>query len=498
MSVITDPTPAPGRAGTDQAARPPRPQRRGTTWFTPFWRWHFYASFLVIPVLAMLAVTGLIYLFRFQLEPALHPNLMRVEAPAGAPLQSYNNQLDALETALQAQGRGDATVASVTEPLTPTDPTRFTVVLADESTRDYFVDPYTATVLGFLNPDTTLSGTAVRLHADLMTGGWGDYLIEVASCWAIVMALTGYYLAVKGRKARRRVLQKAQADAAAGEPGAMTAVRHAQTRRWHALSGVVVGIGLLGMLVTGLPWTGFWGEKTQTLATQNGTSFWSLDHGAASDPTSTLDESLPHSHARDIPWALGKNEQPTSTPTASASVANLDTAVIVATQEGLHRPLTITLPDGDDGVYSAISYAFDDPGQEKTVHVDQYGGQAVSTYGYDQYPLLAKTVARGIALHEGRHFGTLNMVVSASFCVLVLFMCVSGPLMWWRRRPKNGALGAPRAKMPLKTTPILAIGIAALGIFLPLFGLSLVVVLVVDQLLLRRIAPLGHWFNVKP
>ena len=46
----------------------PRPTR-----YAAFWRWHFYASFVVVPVLAVLAVTGLIYLFRFQLEPALHP-----------------------------------------------------------------------------------------------------------------------------------------------------------------------------------------------------------------------------------------------------------------------------------------------------------------------------------------------------------------------------------------------------------------------------------------
>ena len=79
-----------------------------------------------------------------------------------------------------------------------------------------------------------------------------------------------------------------------------------------------------------------------------------------------------------------------------------------------------------------------------------------------------------------------------------VFFVVSGPLMWWRRRPKNGTLGAPRAKMPLKATPLLAIPVAALAVFLPLFGLSLVAVLLLDQLLLRRATPLRRWFNVKP
>ena len=72
----------------------------------------------------------------------------------------------------------------------------------------------------------------------------------------------------------------------------------------HALVGAIAGLALLGLLVSGLPWTELWGSTTQQLATANGTSFWSDDHGALSEPGSTLDESLPHSHAN-IPWALG-------------------------------------------------------------------------------------------------------------------------------------------------------------------------------------------------
>ncbi len=109
-----------------------------------------------------------------------------------------------------------------------------------------FVDPWRGEVLGSLNPDTTLSGYAVRLHADLMAGRWGDHLIEVAACWAIVMALTGYYLFFSGRRARLRRRRK---DA----PGS-------RTRSRHALVGSVAGVGLLMMVVTGLPWTGCLGR----------------------------------------------------------------------------------------------------------------------------------------------------------------------------------------------------------------------------------------------
>ena len=53
-----------------------------------------------------------------------------------------------------------------------------------------------------------------------------------------------------------------------------------------------------------------------------------------------------------------------------------------------------------------------------------------------------------------------------------------------------------RGRLPVKASPVLAVGLLALGVLLPLFGISLLVVLVVDQLVLRRVPRLGAWFNV--
>ena len=94
-------------------ARPPsRSVSRPSGWFRAFWRWHFYASFLVIPVLLVFSVTGLTYLFRFQLEPVLHADVMKVAQPTGSDVQQpYAGQLAAVEKA-----HPDATVVSMTQP----------------------------------------------------------------------------------------------------------------------------------------------------------------------------------------------------------------------------------------------------------------------------------------------------------------------------------------------------------------------------------------------
>ena len=445
------------------------------------WRWHFFAAFLVVPVLLVLATTGLVYLFRFQLEPLLHADLMRVDDRGGkAVAQPYAVQQLAVTRAFP---RVD--VVSMTEPRESDASTVFSVVRPDGSGRDVFVNPYTSQVLGSLDPDTTVSGYAKRIHGSLMVGPWGDHVIELGACWAVVMALTGYYLFVRGWRARRRMRQK-------DRPGA-------RLRSRHGVVGALVGAGLLMLLVSGLPWTGWWGTKVQTLATDRGTSLWSTDPGALSDPTSTLDESLPHSHTSDVPWAMGRTKVPTSSPTSrdsDASVANVDTALTVADRAGLRHPMTVAMPADESGVFSVIGYAFDAPSDERTVHVDQYGGQVVSTYGFDDYPALAKVVAQGIGLHEGRSLGRWSFWGAALVCVAVIFMCLSGPVMWWRRRPRGATtLGAPRGRLPLRASPLLLAAALALGLLLPLFGLSLLVALALDQLLLRRIPALATWFG---
>jgi uncharacterized iron-regulated membrane protein len=85
------------------------------------------------------------------------------------------------------------------------------------------------------------------------------------------------------------------------------------------------------------------------------------------------------------------------------------------------------------------------------------------------------------------------MALSALMCLAVIFSCVSGPLMWWRRRPERASsVGAPRGRLPLRTTPWLVVALVALGVLLPFFGISLVLVLLLDHLVVRRVPALAR------
>ncbi len=507
MTAVLDPAPAPlPPTSSVEATDRDRPSRSAGL-FRAFWRWHFYASLIVIPVFATLAVTGLVILFKWQIDPALNPGVMTVTPPAHVATVSASQQEaavlalhpDATITATQFGGDNRTTV--------------FTADLADGNTRNIYVDPWTAKVTGELDNDTLPSSVATLIHGQIIFGAistpkWftdpvtgkpftpgslGDRIIELAACWSLVMALTGYYLFFKGRRARLRRV-------ASGAKGAVT-------RNRHGVVGAVAGLWIILLVGSGLPWTGLWGSKVQALATGTNFSLWGEDPGA----TSTLGDKLTAAGntSAPAPWAEGAATLPTSDPAMAAMPGmdhgnaqaaggvqgriSLDRVDAAAGRDGLSGPYFVLYPDAEDAVFSVMSDMWHDPSApaytdttlERVVHVDQYTGSVAGRYGFDEYSPTAKVVSQTIAMHEGQRFGSLNFVASALFCVAILFLCVTGPIMWWRRRPK-GSFGAPKGAMPLRAKPWLLVVLVALGVFLPLFGLSLLVVFAVEFLVMRR------------
>ena len=46
--------------------------------YRAFWRWHFYAGLLVMPVLMLMALTGGLYLFKGEIDGLIYRPLLRV------------------------------------------------------------------------------------------------------------------------------------------------------------------------------------------------------------------------------------------------------------------------------------------------------------------------------------------------------------------------------------------------------------------------------------
>jgi uncharacterized iron-regulated membrane protein len=163
----------------------------------------------------------------------------------------------------------------------------------------------------------------------------------------------------------------------------------------------------------------------------------------------------------------------------------LDRVADIVAAHGMSAPYRLNLPNGERGVYIVFTYP-DQPEGQRSLYIDQYSGRLLGDVGFADYGWAAKAIELGIQLHMGNYFGRLNQIVMAVPCLGLIALSLTGPYMWWQRRPK-GSLGAPQVRSP---APIGAVALITLGLALvfPLVGASLVVVGGIDliQSRLRR------------
>ncbi|BAU77354.1 PepSY-associated TM helix domain-containing protein [Metapseudomonas furukawaii] len=437
------------------------------------WRWHFYAGLFVIPFMIMLSVTGSIYLFKPQLDDLLYSDLMRV-APEGRML-SADQQLAGLMAAYPQ--------ARVSQYLPPADASRSAQFVAnlDGRKQNLFVDPYRGRVLGVQDAEYNLQAVARSLHGSLMLGTLGDRLIELAAGWGIVLVVSGLYLWWPRGQAMRGVFWPRL-----GNRGRLF------WRDLHAVTGFWGASLLLFMLLTGMTWTGFWGERFADVWNRFPAAMWN------EVPTSDVQaRSLNTATGQTLAWAVENTPMPVSDPHAahrghaavemagSAGRLSLQQVVDTARARGVVPGYSITLPAEATGVFTIAVFA-DDPRNDATLHLDQYSGKVLADVRWKDYGLVARSVETGVMLHEGRMFGLPNQLLMFGVCLLILLSAVSGLVMWWKRRPQ-GRLGVPPLPhaLPLWKT---AVGImVALGVAFPLVGASLLLIWALDWLVLSRL-----------
>lgn len=208
------------------------------------WRWHFYAGLFVVPFMLVLGTTGIIYLFKPQLDSAMYPGLLFVQ-PGGSMLP-YAEQVQTAQSAYPE--------ATVTKFIPNPADNRSAEVFVTQPTGqklEVFVDPYRGSVLGIRDEERNLQAIARKIHGDLLIGNWGDYLIELAACWALVLLISGVYMWLPRRKVSLM---------GTFIPRLWSKNKRLFWRDLHAVPGFY-GVLLIGfLLLTGLPWTGFWGD----------------------------------------------------------------------------------------------------------------------------------------------------------------------------------------------------------------------------------------------
>ncbi len=436
--------------------------------YRAIWRWHFFAGLIAIPFMLLLATTGGLYLFKDEIDHTLfgYRNIVPVGAAALTP--------EAL-VAASSEAVPGGQAAIYRDPPRP-DTSAIVTFRTGVSDVKVFVDPYTGQVLDQVAADQEFSWVLKKIHSLEYFGTTLNHVIEAMGGFAIVLIISGIYLWWPRDR-----------------PGGVATIRWQPGRRalWrdlHAVTGAYVGVVMLLLAVTGMPWSGLWGGQVNAWATQLGLGY----PPGAWDNVPVSDQHLQHVVEK-AGWTVENAPVPESNPSHAMTPIGLNRAVAVARDLGIAPGFELALPATPNGVYSATIFP-DDLGRQRIVHIDQYSGKALVDLGFDQYGPVAKAIEWGINVHQGQEWGRFNQVLMATTCLAIVLMSVSAVIMWWKRRPK-GRLGVPPYPSDRRVYTGLWLAALVVGVLFPVTGIGILLMLAVDWLVIRTIPPLRRAFS---
>lgn len=420
-----------------------------------FWRIHFWAGLIASSIILFAALTGLLYVFTPQIEAWRHADLDRV-TPVGRPLP-----LDMQVQAAQ-QAAPDAALRYVVPAHLPGDSTQVYLRAPHEhhmgktgGEHDHglptgsiaYVNPYTGDVLGQLQEMDRFKTWAKKLHSSALQGNGWRWLMELGASWMLVLFATGLVLWWPRSQAR-------------GGPGWRALLPRwgrggATWRDLHAVTAIALGAVLAVVLVTGLTWSRYSGERFRAMQQALG---------------------------QDAPKAA---KTVTSAP-GDGPLLSWQAAWEHARAQAPDIAMQITPPMGTTGVWRIENFDRSQPTGRFSLALDARLGTPLFAAGWDRYPALAQATAVGIPFHRGE-FGVWNQVLLALAALAAVFSVVSGWVMWLKRRP-HGQVAVPSIQAAqLRHVPILLWPLmAALAYAMPVFGWSLLLMLVLE----------GIWMSV--
>ena len=455
-------------------------KRTKNSLYQSVWRWHFYAGIFFAPLIIFLAITGGIYLFKPQIENDMYHDLYYVQQ--GEQIISSTEQIDEVK-----KNYPNAEITSFT-PSSEVNRSSEVGIMDNGESVSLYVNPYNGDIIGRINEDDRFMASIKGLHNGELWGGTvGNWLVELAACWAIILIITGVYLwwprnkkSLFGTLIPRIRLFKG---------------KRLFWRDMHAVTAFWLSIFIVIQVFSGLMWSDVWGNMAhRTVDPISGNPEGDQPWESYAFPKSTI----PTKVLADVPWAAENMPVPESSPNGTKAIS-VDKVMQIAKAENVHSGYKIAFPSGNIGVYTIFLDPADVypnrpmPWTQQTLHIDQYNGNVLADLGWKDYGTLAKLISLGIAFHQGE-FGLISQLFMLVLVIGIVMIVVSGLVMWWKRKP-NGKLGAPALPENVKVLKGVALIILVLGLFFPLVGISLLVVWALDYLVIKRIPIVKQWIG---
>jgi uncharacterized iron-regulated membrane protein len=435
-------------------------QGRRATPYRAVWRWHFFAGLFSAPVLIILSITGALYLFDWEIDSWWHRDALRVEQ--GAASTTLAQQEAALHAAFPA-----AQIRSVALPRAPDKAARWIISTGVDTKREVFIDPHTAQITGSTDPGLNPMKIVRDLHSSILGGTAGRYLVELVACWTLVMLVTGLYLWWPRNWRPAAFIPR---SAATGR---------AFWRDWHSIPAMFNALLVMFLVLTGMPWSVFWGVQIATLG----------EHLPLIAPSPNFTAAPPAS-VTGLPWTIQHHGTPTGTHANHVSIEVVEPALARFDTATHGAGLRVVYPAGPGDVFIAGFVPARAQGQ-RTLYLDAGTGKLLGDIQWKDYSPAAKAIEWGVMTHMGRQYGLGNQLAGLAVCLVIVGTSIAGVMMWWKRRPR-GQLAAPQTKHGDRLPRFLVFTLCAMGLLFPLLGASLLLIAAFDRYAAARFSGLGR------
>ncbi|ALU73938.1 peptidase [Tenacibaculum dicentrarchi] len=399
------------------------------------WKWHFIAGLVSLPFILVLSITGAIYLFNPDVESKEVAKIQDVENLHKTPI-SYQQQWENAKEKLKKKP------SSMVINDNPQKATEFVVGRFSHKTT-VFVNQYTGEATGTFSPKDTWMYTVRKLHGELLGGKVGTLLIELIASWMVVLIITGIYIWFP--------------FASFKDLKGLFIIRFNQGKRilfrdLHAVTGFWMSLLLLLILAGGLPWTDVFGSNFKWVQKVTNTGFpktWS-GRGLTSEV---------------------KEKRMT-----------IEEMVAIANQQKLKGTVSIGLPKSAKSTFSVSNKTFPLDAQKK-LHFNQYSGELIKAHTWSDVGFLMRGRMWVMAFHQGQ-FGGWNWWLMFGVAIGLTLMTVAGLFSYLYRKQK-GSWGVPKVSSQFKVGKLIVFILVLLGVLLPMFGVSLLLILLFEQLFKR-------------
>lgn len=456
-------------------------------------RIHFYAGIFVAPFILIAAATGASYALSPTLESIVYRDALTASETAPISLEDQVEAALAVHPDLEVVQIWPADAPGVTTRVLFNDP-----AVADDEQRVVFVDPGTGAVTGDLPSYSGLGELPLRrwisgMHQNLHMGTPGAIYSEIAASWLWLLALSGVFLWWRRVKARKSNAKTAATNGQAFTP--RTSVEHVRRENLlrgvnakkgtrmralslHATAGTWLLIVILGLSATGLTWSTFAGNNVDKVVAGMG---WKA---------SPIVTALPPEDGSSPAASAGHDDHFDHGPADAISQLRdsrvLDEMLVVyqaGRDAGLTGPLRLFPPADELTAWEVSELWVPWRLTSDAVTVDGADGRIVDRLDFADLPTFSKLSSWGIYLHMGILFGLPLQIALFLTGVTVIFLVIQGYRMWWKRRPHHGGVAGPLGSLSNLSWPVYTAAAAvsiAIGLFLPLLGISLLLFLIVD------------------